>query len=302
MNERITKYENAEKILSEQISVSLTIKKSIIKGLQISYAEIGNGPPLVFVHGVNMGWGQWYPNLAYFATNFKVYAIDLPGAGGSDPIDSSLFDPNKHLVEILEEFIKQKKINKLDIIAHSLGAWVALKMGLRNPDLIKKMVVVSPLGFTKHTPIKHMLIGFRSFAKLLANTVMKPSADNLKKYMRGVMNDSAVIKPEFVDYYTAVVQKSKHNHPFLFINQIAGPISVRKEFVFTESQIKQMNWPMLVISGGLDPIVKLGAQELSKFEMLPKARIEIFTDSGHVPSMEENNRFNLLAEEFLSGK
>jgi pimeloyl-ACP methyl ester carboxylesterase len=55
-------------------------------GLEIAYERVGEGPPLVFVHGGTLDGRMWQPQLAALADEFTVVAWDEPGAGRSSDV------------------------------------------------------------------------------------------------------------------------------------------------------------------------------------------------------------------------
>ena len=63
-------------------------------GLEIAYERVGEGPPLVLVHGVAVDSRMWRPQLTALADEFTVVAWDEPGAGRSSdvPADFVLAD------------------------------------------------------------------------------------------------------------------------------------------------------------------------------------------------------------------
>jgi pimeloyl-ACP methyl ester carboxylesterase len=49
----------------------------------VNYAEIGEGEPIIFVHGIAGCWRNWLENLPYFGREYRAIALDLPGFGDS---------------------------------------------------------------------------------------------------------------------------------------------------------------------------------------------------------------------------
>ena len=54
----------------------------------VNYVDIGEGEPLVFIHGLSGSWQNWLENIPHFAASRRVIALDLPGFGAS-PMPSS---------------------------------------------------------------------------------------------------------------------------------------------------------------------------------------------------------------------
>ena len=63
-------------------------------GIQVAYERVGEGPPLVLVHGAGVDGRMWRPQLTALADEFTVVAWDEPGAGRSSnvPTDFGLAD------------------------------------------------------------------------------------------------------------------------------------------------------------------------------------------------------------------
>src|SRR4051812_50073793 len=53
----------------------------------LHHVRRGSGPPLVLLHGLGMDWRGWEPLLDRLAAEREVIAVDLPGHGGSPPLD-----------------------------------------------------------------------------------------------------------------------------------------------------------------------------------------------------------------------
>src|SRR4051812_29207369 len=54
-----------------------------VDGTPANVCEIGEGPPIVFVHGLSGSWQNWLEQLPEFARDHRCIAVDLPGFGAS---------------------------------------------------------------------------------------------------------------------------------------------------------------------------------------------------------------------------
>src|SRR5687767_11503664 len=100
----------AEKSLLNKIGADAKLKDVKIGKFKLHYLEAGKGEPIVLIHGANIGWGQWHKNIDLLAKSFKVYALDLPGAGKSTRLVLKDQDIAKIYVESVHKFLKKKKI------------------------------------------------------------------------------------------------------------------------------------------------------------------------------------------------
>lgn len=286
---------DAQEKLIRSIKAKVKLNSVKIGKYLISYAEVGRGKPIILIHGANIGWGQWYPNIAQLAKHFKVYAIDLPGSGASSKFDiknSGIED----LVRAVEKFITSHKLKKVKVVGHSFGGLIVLKLALKKDSFVDKIILVNPMGFTSNIPLNQKLLSLDFIAKLLSKTVMKPNRNNIKKFLEDVLVDTSNIKDEFIDYYHQAIKEGRATHPFLFINSLTENFKVKKDLVVGElNTVKQ---PTMIILGDRDPIT-LPTKNLDTYKLIKGAKIHIFSNTGHVPSLERIDKFNKLVINFL---
>src|SRR3989338_9691584 len=122
---------SAEQKLIQSLNIPVVKKNIKIGDHLINYIECGSGEPLVLVHGANIGWGQWHKNIPELSKYFKIYSIDLVSAGGSSKIDFQNLNLEHDLVDVVDQFITSKSLNRVNLLGHSLGGWIALKIVLR---------------------------------------------------------------------------------------------------------------------------------------------------------------------------
>ncbi|KAI1323207.1 Alpha/Beta hydrolase protein [Xylariaceae sp. FL0255] len=112
---------------------------------------------LVMLHGYGAGLGFYYQNFEPLSrlTGWKLYALDWLGMGNSkrppfkidakDPKDKTK-EAENWFVDSLEEWRKIRKLDKMTIIGHSLGGYLAVSYALKYPGHIKKLILASPVG------------------------------------------------------------------------------------------------------------------------------------------------------------
>ena len=167
--------QQAEKNLCNIIDAKLAVHSIKIGEFDIHYATAGNGPPLLLIHGLNIGWGNWYANIAALSKYFTVYALDLPGCGLSTKINFYSSHLEKDFVDIVDQFINKLHLKNVSIIGHSFCGWIAMKLVLKNKTDIQKIILVDPIGFSSFISGKQHLISIRPVANFLAKTAMKPT-------------------------------------------------------------------------------------------------------------------------------
>jgi len=100
---------------------SKLIRKMTVRGL-IAYDRTGDGPPIVFVHGLTYDRGMWEPVIEKLNGSFTCVNIDLPGHGES--LDAGTYGL-EWVVRAVHEVIEQQQLERPIIVGHSAGAILA---------------------------------------------------------------------------------------------------------------------------------------------------------------------------------
>jgi len=118
--------------------------------MKLFFRELGQGSPLIILHGLFGSSDNWFSLSKIFAEKYKVYVIDQRNHGQSphDPVH----DYNA-LTDDLNEFIEDHKIEKPIIIGHSMGGKTAMNFAIRFPEKLSKLIVVDIVP--KAYPVHH---------------------------------------------------------------------------------------------------------------------------------------------------
>lgn len=116
------------------------MKKSILfQGRSIVYQASGNGPALVLLHGFLESKAIWDSFTEILQKQFTVIAIDLPGHGESQIVES------KHSMQLMADAVKavlrNENISKAVLTGHSMGGYVALQFAVENETMLKGLVL-----------------------------------------------------------------------------------------------------------------------------------------------------------------
>jgi pimeloyl-ACP methyl ester carboxylesterase len=112
-----------------------------VNGLKIYYEINGTGQPVILLHGGFGNTEMFMPARAALAKHYKVIAVDLQGHGRTADIDRPIVPDS--MANDIEALIKELNLGKTSIAGYSLGAIVALRLAIRHPELLDKVVLVS---------------------------------------------------------------------------------------------------------------------------------------------------------------
>jgi pimeloyl-ACP methyl ester carboxylesterase len=283
-----------KRLLEEHLSLPYEEAQYKSNRVTLNYIKTGSGPNLFLLHGANIGWIEWYPNIQELALNYTVYAFDLPGSGESSELHYEESNFETDYLKPFSDFITHKLKGDIHgIIAHSFGGWLALRLSKEHS--YKKLILTNPLGFTRRVPLQHFPLSSTKFARLLSKTAMKPTKKNMKEFTQSVCYNKEV-NPQFLDAFCSTI--SEKRHPFLLISSLMKNFRVKKEIAIKQHECNTA-LETLIVHGTQDFLIKEKDLHAAK-NILSNLTITSFEQSGHVPSLEESDKFNYLSLDFLS--
>lgn len=263
-----------------------------LPGGLVNYVEIGEGEPIVFVHGISGSWQNWLENLPHFGHTHRAIALDLPGFGTSPmpswPIDMPAYG------RLLHDFCEKLGVRDATLVGNSMGGLVAAEAVLAEPSRFSRLVLVSAAGFINtwlpHQRGKATSRAWDTFGAhvgaLARFTVSHPLArwlnfrfvirypGRLRKELLWEQVNSGVPCPGFADALTAVIEYDARD------------------------RLEEIEIPVMIV-WGFDDWVIPSVAALSYHRRIPHSRLEIFEHTGHVPQLERPTRFNKLLDDFL---
>jgi pimeloyl-ACP methyl ester carboxylesterase len=265
-----------------------------LPGAEVNYAEIGEGEPILFVHGLAGCWQNWLENLPHFGRTHRAIALDLPGFGESPmpswPIEMPAYG------QLIHDFCEKLGIDRAAaLVGNSMGGFVSTEATIDQPSRFDRLVLVSAAGISfaeaqgrrvearmkTLEAIVPALAGFRDTwvarprGRQIAfgNLVRYP--DRLRPELLAEQLEPSVRAPGFADAMRAI-----------------GGYDTRH-------RLPEIEIPTLVVWGMHDRIVPVEAA-IGYHRLVPNSRLELFERTGHVPQMERPARFNALLEDFLA--
>ena len=269
------------------------LRRVQLPGAEVNYVEMGEGEPIVFVHGLSGCWQNWLENLPHFARNHRVLALDLPGFGGSPmpswPIEIPAYG------RLLHDFCEKLGIaGSASLIGNSMGGFVATEAVIEGPGRFDRLVLVSAAGITYARARNEPAAMIGRLAQMSGPVLARFNRAGLTRrrarYLsfRGLFRYPNRLRPELLWEQVEPALRSPGTAD-----------AVRALFGYdVRERLSEIEIPTLVVWGFADRIVPVQAA-LSYHRRIPNSRLEIFERTGHLPQLERPARFNRLVDGFL---
>jgi pimeloyl-ACP methyl ester carboxylesterase len=260
---------------------------------KVNYVEMGEGPPVLLIHGLGGAWQNWLENIPVLARNHRVIALDLPGFGDS-PMPKWTINIRNYGSMMLD-FIAALETGPLPVVGNSMGGFVAAEMSIRDEPAITKVVLASSAGVTHARMYKAPTATVARMAMAVAPMMFRYHHAALyrprlrKMVLSQLFRDPAALRPELLGEFI----RTGVNPPGFgdALTGLAGYDIL--------DRLREVEDPVLIVWGRQDMIVP-SADALAFSEMLSNSRVEIFNYCGHIPMAERPVRFNRVLEEFLA--
>jgi 3-oxoadipate enol-lactonase len=254
-----------------------------IRGIQLAYDDLGQGQPLVFIHGHPFNRSMWDRQVDYFKANYRLILPDLRGYGESDVsfprvmLDEMALD----ILHLLDEL----DIDKAIFVGLSMGGQIALECYRLFPQRFTALVIVDSdaRGETPESGARRLELA----DTILAEGMIKHTTETIHKYVaKASLNNPAVYQPLFNMMSTTKPEGAAAAH--------RGRADRRDHIKLLPS----IAVPALIIVGSEDFFTPLAVARLMS-DNIPGAQLVCIEGAGHLPNMEAPDQFNEALDSFL---
>jgi pimeloyl-ACP methyl ester carboxylesterase len=250
-------------------------------GLEIAYERVGEGPPLVLVHGAAVDSRMWGPQLAALADEFTVVAWDEPGAGRSSDVPADFVLPD--YANCLAALIGALELGPAHVAGVSWGGTVAQELYRHHPKLVATLLLVDTYaGWKGSLPEEEVRVRVEGVRQMLAaaDHLFDPTLPGLfagdppAEFAALLEAMAADVRPESMKTALLVMAEADQR-------DLLPRIAV----------------PTLLIWGERDARSPLSVAR--QFEdAVPDAKLVVIPGAGHVSNLEAPELFNDAVREF----
>lgn len=251
---------------------------------QLGYDDRGRGDPVVLIHGHPFDRRMWAPQLEELSDELRLLAPDLPGYGASAPVSPKI--TMRELADGVLGLLDAVEIGRATIVGLSMGGLVAMELGLAHPERVAGLV----LAATTAAPVtEEEAEARRTQAMEIEHTGMLTPALEMAKRLFG---PDARRNPELVAaVFTMMVSTPPAG--------AAAALRGRAERPDYSSLLPGLCVPALVIVGDHDSWAPRAVTD-QLMASLPDAELLRLPGAGHLPNLEDPERFNAALRAFVA--
>ena len=253
----------------------------LINQIKLNHEIYGEGPPLLFIHGLGSSIQDWENQVAHFANHYKVIVYDLRGHGKSDkpngPYAVSQFASDTAIL------MRELNLPATHVVGHSLGGMIAFQLALDFPDLVKTLTIVNSAPTIVFSAWKNRMF--------LASRKLNVKILGLHSLSRS-LGESLFPKPEQANLREQFITRWRENDPQAYLHSLHA----FEHWDVTE-RLKTLDCPTLIITADRDYTTV--AYKQAYLRHIKHAEFVVIHDSRHMTIIDQPEIFNKTLEVFL---
>ena len=242
--------------------------------------DIGNGSPLVLVHGFLGSSEMWSPQIKFFKDNFRVIVPALPGFGKSNAIDSC--DSIECMAKTILKLLEKKEIKNFNLLGHSMGGMIVQEITKLVGKKVLKLICYGT-GPRGNIPGRFETID-QSREKLKING-LKDTAQRIAK--------TWFVEEDKSKYFYLCEEAGKQTS----IEAADNGLVAMKNWSGIEN-LKNIKNETLIVWGDQDKAYNFNQVEALN-DNIPNSNLKIIKGCSHNVHLEKPDEFNTIVSEFL---
>jgi 2-hydroxy-6-oxonona-2,4-dienedioate hydrolase len=265
-----------------------------VNGVRTRYVQAGpaDAPPLVMIHGTAGTWECFCANLKSHAKHFNCFALDMVGSGFSDKPDIDYEIP--FYVDHVRGFMAAMGIANASLMGVSLGAWVAARMAIDHPGLVRTMTLLAASGLV----VNRETMG--SIRSMRTRAVDEPTWDNIRNVFTTLIYDERNRIQDLVFIRQAVYRQPAMKKAMAHILCLQDP-DIRARNTIPTEDWKRISAPTLIINAP-DDKEDYYQTSLAIAKLIPDVQAFEIKGVKHWANFEKPDVFNPVSLDFLMRK
>ncbi|MGE0627473.1 MAG: alpha/beta fold hydrolase [Hyphomicrobiaceae bacterium] len=246
-----------------------------IKACRLSLRRIGQGNPLLWLHGTD-GLSEWPGIIDRLAGTHAVIVPEHPGFGASEA--PAWMDDVSDLAYLYLDLLKRLDLTGVDIVGHSLGGWIALEMAVRSTSRLRSLTLIAPAGIHVKGVSKTDIF------------MIDPDEQAMLAYADSALGAAAAERARAAKYQEEAVANRVASARFGWNPRFHNPR--------LERWLSRVDIPTLIVWGDADRIFPPAHAEAFQ-SAIPASKLAVIGNAGHLPHVERQTETLSAMHAFL---
>jgi len=255
---------------------------SIVNQIAIAYTDIGNGFPLLLIHGFPLSRKTWEPQVIYLSMWMRVIAPDLRGHGETQaPLIP--FRINDMALDMLSLF-DALGIEKAIVCGLSMGGYVSLALYKLAPKRVKALILANTKAGTDS-------LERRAGRYAMIERIQKEGMEALAEEQL----------PTFFYAHDTSAELNSQIRAIIRANSCKGAMECLRAMAIRPSSINllpNIQVPTLIIASPEDQAIPV-SESYSMHREIPRAKIVLINNAGHLVNLERASEFSAAVLDFV---
>lgn len=273
-------------------------------GMRMHGFTVGEGPPVVLIHGGGGTAANWIPLLAALHDDHHKYiALDRPGCGLTDGFDYDGVDLHAHALDVVGQELDALGVDKAVLVGNSMGALWSIWFAEAHPERVAALAFLGTpatvLGTTAPKGLR--MLGAPFIGQLMG--LSTPTPERMKRILAGSLGQHAVdvTSPELLE--VAVQSRRVPGGARSFRTLAAATTDrngIRAGFPApTRDDFARLHAPAVLVWGDADVFADAGFPQRLK-EAMPAAAVVVVPGAGHCPWIDDPGSSGAALAKLLS--
>jgi len=252
-----------------------------VDGMPMHYAEWGEGPPVVLLHGNGTMAQDWAISglAAALSPRFRVIAVDRPGYGYTSRPRNRIWVPEAQ-AGLIARLMAQLDIARPVVIGHSWGTIVSLALALNHPDRVRGLVLLGGYYF----PTRRLDVwAFAPPAVPVLGDVMRYTITPplMRLIAPGIVRASFAPRP-VPERFATRFPLDLALRPWQIRASAADSALMVPSVAELSRRYADVRHPLAILAGEQDRVVTPSRQSIRLHEMLPHSSLKLWPNMGHM--------------------
>lgn len=265
-----------------------------VDGVDLHWAEVGSGPPLLLLHGLCDSHRTWFLAAPWLARSRRVLMLDLAGHGESARPDAS-YSLEWH-ADLVGGWLKSMGLLQVDVVGHSYGGGVAQWLLLRHRERVRRLGLESAGGLGREVGAALRWASLPFVVERFGQPFMSFGTTRaLNNAAAGAFSDEEIARLSAYNARPGTARAFSRS-----VRDVIDRHGQHRHFLDRAGEVESLP-PIALFWGDADPLIPV-SHGVSASEHLENATLTRFAGVAHFPHRQAPAQFAEALERFLSAR